>query len=169
MVTLWIASVIGARDAGSAAVVVRSMDGVNELPATLRERGLRVTPQRRQVLAAVDALGHATAEQVCAHVQTTAPSFSLSTVYRTLDLLEEIGLVTHAHLDHHAPTYHSRHGHEHLHTVCRVCGRVQEVDASHGRELARGLLRDAGFVTDVRHLAVHGTCESCAGKQEPSP
>src|SRR5680860_1841365 len=95
------------------------MDGVNELPATLRERGLRVTPQRRQVLAAVDALGHATAEQVCAHVQTTAPSFSLSTVYRTLDLLEEIGLVTHAHLDHHAPTYHSRHGHEHLHTVCR--------------------------------------------------
>jgi Fur family ferric uptake transcriptional regulator len=145
------------------------MDDVNELATTLRERGLRMTPQRQQVLTAVDALGHATAEQVCAHVQASSPSFSLSTVYRTLDLLEEIGLVTHAHLDHQAPTYHSTHTHEHLHAVCRVCGRVQEVDASHGRALARGLEREAGFVTDVRHLAVHGTCRGCAGKQEAPP
>lgn len=148
---------------------------MTDLAAALRERGLRVTPQRQQVLAAVDDLGHATAEQVCAHVQQSAPTFSLSTVYRTLELLEEIGLVSHAHLDHAAPTYHTAVDHTHVHVVCRSCGMVQQVDAAHGQALAGALRDDIGFVTDVAHLAVHGTCATCArqpstatGKREAS-
>lgn len=135
---------------------------MTDLAEALRERGLRVTPQRQQVLHAVDELGHATADQVCAHVQRGSPSFSLSTVYRTLELLEEIGLVSHAHLDHAAPTYHSATDHEHVHVVCRSCGRVEQVDAAHGRALALVLEHEIGFVTDVTHLAVHGTCRDCA-------
>ncbi len=147
---------------------------MTDLAASLRERGLRVTPQRQQVLAAVDDLGHATAEQVCGHVQRSSPTFSLSTVYRTLELLEEIGLVSHAHLDHASPTYHSATDHTHVHVVCRSCGSVQQVDAAHGQALAGALRDDIGFVTDVAHLAVHGTCATCAdqpkttiGKREP--
>lgn len=141
---------------------------VTDLAAVLRERGLRVTPQRQHVLAAVNELGHATAEQVCGHVQRSSPSFSLSTVYRTLELLEDIGLVSHAHLDHAAPTYHSADDHSHVHVVCRSCGSVQQVDATHGKALAAALHADIGFVTDVAHLAVHGTCASCAGQSAPS-
>ena len=72
---------------------------------TLHERGLRMTPQRQLVLDAVRALGHATPEQICAQVQRTAPAVNITTIYRTLDLLDRIGLVRHTHLGHGAPTY----------------------------------------------------------------
>jgi Fur family ferric uptake transcriptional regulator len=132
------------------------------LTGALRDRGLRATPQRRHVLEAVDALGHATPEQVCEHVQRRDADVSLATVYRTLELLEELGLVTHAHLEHGAPTYHSVRSREHLHLVCRSCGRVQEADARHGHALAAALEAERGFLTDVRHLALHGLCADCA-------
>jgi Fur family ferric uptake transcriptional regulator len=135
------------------------------LGEALRGRGLRATPQRRQVLEAVDALGHATPEQVCEHVRHGDEGVSLSTVYRTLELLEDLGLVTHAHLEHGAPTYHSVQAHEHLHLVCRECGHVEEADVSHGHALAAALLAERGFVTDVRHLALHGTCADCARRE----
>jgi Fur family transcriptional regulator, ferric uptake regulator len=139
-----------------------------QLSDALHGRGMRATPQRRQVLDAVDALGHATPEQVCEHVQRAHAGISLSTVYRTLELLEELGLVTHAHLEHGAPTYHSVQAHEHLHLVCRECGGLQEADASHGHALAEALRAEVGFVTDVRHLALHGTCARCAGREAPA-
>jgi Fur family ferric uptake transcriptional regulator len=139
------------------------------LSESLRERGLRATPQRRRVLEAVDALGHATAEQVLDHVQRRDADVSTATVYRTLELLEELGLVTHAHLEHGSPTYHSVRSDEHIHLVCRACGRVQEADAVHGRSLAEALESDRGFRTDVRHLAVHGICADCAAREGSDP
>ena len=78
-----------------------------ELAQSLRERGYRLTPQRQLVLEAVTELGHATPEDVHAWVVERAEGVNISTVYRTLELLEEIGLVTHAHLSHGAPTYHA--------------------------------------------------------------
>lgn len=139
------------------------------LSEALRRRGLRSTPQRRCVLDAVDELGHATAEQVAAHLQGNGPEVSLATVYRTLELLEDLGLVTHAHLEHGAPTYHSTRPREHLHLVCRQCGRVQEASAEHGHTLARRIRSEHGFRTDVRHLALHGLCSDCAAAHEPGP
>ena len=58
-----------------------------------------------------------------------ASAVNVSTVYRTLEVLEELGLVRHAHLSDRAPTYHSVGGHEHFHLVCRNCHRVISVDA----------------------------------------
>src|ERR1700722_11470214 len=72
----------------------------------LRARGYRVTPQRQLVLEAVTKLEHATPEEICAQVQLTARGVNISTVYRTLELLEQLGLVTHSHLRHGAPSYH---------------------------------------------------------------
>ncbi|MFP5347766.1 MAG: Fur family transcriptional regulator [Actinomycetes bacterium] len=131
------------------------------LDDALRSRGLRVTNQRRQVLKAVEELRHATADQVCARVQDEAPDLSLSTVYRTLELFEQLGLVTHAHLEHGAPTYHAVSGHEHLHLVCRGCGSVTEASAETGRRFAAQLAEEHGFRSDIRHLAVHGICVRC--------
>ena len=76
------------------------------------------------------ALGHGTPDEICAEVQRTAGGVNISTVYRTLELLEELGLVTHAHLGHGAPTYHAAAGDDHLHLVCRVCGAVIETDVA---------------------------------------
>ena len=72
-----------------------------DLASRLRERGLRVTAQREQVLAAVRRLGHATPEEIAASAGQVDPA----TVYRTLELLEELGLVGHTHLGHGAPSY----------------------------------------------------------------
>jgi Fur family ferric uptake transcriptional regulator len=137
---------------------------VDVLTEGLRARGMRSTPQRRHVLEAVDALGHATAEQICDYVRRTDADVSLATVYRTLELLEELELVTHAHLEHGAPTYHSVRSEEHLHLVCRECNRVQDADADLGHALARAVEEQTGFQTDVRHMALHGLCAECAAR-----
>ena len=90
----------------------------------LRSRGYRLTPQRQLVLDAVRRLGHGTPDEIAGAVQATAPSVNLSTVYRTLDLLEEVGLVTHTHLGHGAPTYHPADESDHVHLVCTDCGDI---------------------------------------------
>ena len=94
----------------------------------LRERGYRLTPQRELILAAVERLGHATPDEVLAEVREQSSAVNVSTVYRTLEVLEELGLVRHAHLSDRSPTYHSVTDHEHFHLVCRNCQRVISVD-----------------------------------------
>jgi Fur family ferric uptake transcriptional regulator len=135
-----------------------------DLAARLRERGLRVTPQREQVLAAVRALGHATPEQISDRVT----GVDLTTVYRTLELLEEIGLVRHAHLGHGAPSYRPAED-EHIHVVCHSCGAVVDADPALVDPLARRLLADDGFVLDRAHFTVFGRCRTCVAEHIPRP
>lgn len=130
------------------------------LKGTLHKRGLRMTPQRQLVLDAVRELGHATPEQVCTRVQATAPAVNITTVYRTLDLLEELGVVRHAHLGHGAPTY-SEHQHRHVHLVCHRCGRVDEAAQGLLSEVADRTLAEFGFRLDATHVALSGTCTDC--------
>ncbi len=129
---------------------------------TLRSRGYRLTPQRQLVLQAVDTLDHGTPDEICAEVRRTAPSVNISTVYRALELLEELGLVTHAHLGHGPPTYHAVSGEGHVHLVCRTCGGVTDVPASITDDLVARLAADHGFESDVSHFAVHGRCAECS-------
>lgn len=133
------------------------------LRRTLHERGLRMTPQRQLVLDAVRDLGHATPEQVCAQVQRAAPAVNITTVYRSLDLLERLGLVRHTHLGHGAPSY-SVHEHEHVHLVCHGCGAVIEVPTEVMTPLAERLATDGGFELDVSHVALSGHCRDCRGR-----
>ena len=133
------------------------------LRRTLHERGLRMTPQRQLVLDAVRDLGHATPEQVCAQVQREAPAVNITTVYRSLDLLERLGLVRHTHLGHGAPNY-SVHEHEHVHLVCHGCGEVTEVPTGVMAQLAERLAAESGFTLDVSHVALSGHCSRCQGQ-----
>lgn len=134
----------------------------DRLSATLREKGFRLTPQRELILRAVEELGHATPDQVHAHVLTRSGAVNLSTVYRTLELLNELGLIRHAHLSDRAPTYHSVTDHEHFHLVCRECGRVVSKDRAVLARLISELAERDGFEVDVGHLTVFGTCQACA-------
>lgn len=137
----------------------------------LRSSGHRLTPQRELVLAAVETLGHATPDEVYAEVRTHFDSINLSTVYRTLELLDELGLIKHAHLTDRAPTYHSVAGHEHAHFVCRDCRAVSSVGLGETEQALGGLADRHGFTPDYGHLTVFGRCATCrdASKAPPSP
>ena len=124
----------------------------------LRESGYRLTPQRELILEAVERLGHATPDEVLAEVRTHSTAVNASTVYRTLEVLEELGLIRHAHLSDRAPTYHSTSEHEHFHLVCRNCHKVISVDPDVLTPVAERLSADHGFTVDVGHLTVFGTC-----------
>lgn len=129
--------------------------------ARLRERGYRLTPQRELILAAVNTLGHATPEEVLTQVRTTSDAVNASTVYRTLEVLEELGLVRHAHLSDRAPTYHSVTDHTHFHLVCRKCGRVRSVEEHKAQAFVTLLGDDLDFDADLGHLTVFGECRRC--------
>ena len=127
----------------------------------LREQGFRITPQRQLVLEAVESLRHGTPEEILAEVQLTASGVNLSTIYRTLEVLEEVGLVTHAHIGHGPPTYHAVDEDVHIHLVCDRCGTVQSVPAPVATEFVAQLEGGYGFRTDIAHVSVHGMCASC--------
>ena len=129
--------------------------------AALRASGYRVTPQRQLVLEAVTKLNHASPEEIFAEVHQRARGVNVSTIYRTLELLEQLGLVTHTHLGHGAPRYHLAAEAEHVHLVCTECGRITQVPPEAVAPLVSALAEDYGFQTDVGHLTVFGRCESC--------
>lgn len=138
----------------------------NEWDDVLRDQGYRITPQRQLVLEAVNTLGHATPEELLAEVQKTAAAVNLSTIYRTLEVLEQVGLVTHAHIGHGAPTYHSVDKDAHIHLVCDTCRGVQSISADAAELFVQMLREKVGFETDVSHVSVHGQCATCMDRQK---
>jgi Fur family transcriptional regulator, ferric uptake regulator len=137
--------------------------------ARLRAAGLRSTGQRRAVLEALSVLGHATVDELAAAVQRRMPEVSLSTVYRTLEALDAVGLVTHTHLHHGAPTYHSVDEEPHIHLVCEACGAVASESVEVALDLAAAVHRAAGFRVDLTHLALHGRCARCTTAPPDDP
>src|SRR5258705_13552282 len=109
------------REVPSPSATVRGWD------EQLRARGYRVTPQRQLVLEAVARLDHATPEESGAQVQQTARGGNISTIYRTLELLEQIGMVPHTHPGHGAPIYHPATDADHRHLGCRDCDRGPQI------------------------------------------
>ncbi|GAA4915729.1 transcriptional repressor [Stackebrandtia albiflava] len=120
-----------------------------------------MTAQRQLVLDAVAALGHATAEQVHEAICGKVAGVNITTVYRTLDLLETLNLVAHTHLSHGAPVYHLAGDRGHVHLVCHRCGAVDEVSPEVFGDLRRSLEEQRGFLLDVGHVALFGICSSC--------
>jgi Fur family transcriptional regulator, ferric uptake regulator len=134
----------------------------DEVLALLRQRGGRVTAARRAVVEAMLADDHhATADEVVERVQSRHPDVHRSTVYRTLDRLQQLGVVTHVHLGHGPSSYHLAER-PHHHAVCEVCGTVVELpwDALDG--LADRLRSEHGFELAHQHFALSGRCARCA-------
>ena len=127
----------------------------------LRDKGYRLTPQRELVLSAVNRLGHATPDEILTVVREQSSAVNISTVYRTLELLEELELVRHTHLTDRAPTYHSTSTPTHVHLVCRGCGTVLEAHPDEFDAWQASLTERHGFEADLGHLTVFGRCEEC--------
>ena len=120
-----------------------------------------MTAQRRLILEAVcESPGHVGAREIAAVVSRRAP-IDLSTVYRNLQLLEDLGLIYHSHVGHSEAQYHPVSHDAHQHLVCRSCGRVEEIGLETGSLLKKRLLRDHGFDAELGHFALYGTCEAC--------
>jgi len=128
----------------------------------LRERGLRWTPQRRlliQVLA--NTQGHITGAELVERCRQLDPATVPSTVYRTLDVLEDLGLLRHAHGPDGREEFHVLPGDQHGHLHCAGCGRSWDIEEADAAELRTGLQRRHGFAIDLSHLTVVGRCREC--------
>lgn len=134
--------------------------------ADLKRRGLRLTPQRMLILELLEqSSGHIAPEDLYQQVHRRYPMINRSTVHRTLDVLEELGMVRHGHLADGAARYHLARDVRHLHLVCHRCGCAFEVgDLSIGESFARALKERFGFHADLTHFAISGLCEGCAAQ-----
>lgn len=134
----------------------------NELVRSLRQSGHRLTPQRESVLAVIaESNGHLTADEILGQVRLRYPFLVKSAVYRSLDLLADLGLVTQTDLGHGRVEYElHRHPHHH-HLVCRECKQIQQIEHSAFLPLARKLEDEYGFKPDLDHFAIFGTCKKC--------
>lgn len=133
------------------------------LPERLRARGLRWTPQREavvSVLARTD--GHVTGAELVERCRALDPRTIPSTVYRTLDALEEIGLVQHGHGADGREEYHVRPAAEHGHRYCGRCGQHWDIEpGTPAAEAIANAFRSEGFAVDLSHVTVVGQCEAC--------
>ncbi len=130
--------------------------------ARLHERGLRWTPQRRlliEVLAQTD--GHVTGAELVERCRLLDPQTIPSTVYRTLDVLEELGLLRHAHAVDGREEFHVLPEREHGHLHCLRCGGTWEIEAPEAQGLVAQLRDRRGFNVDLSHLTVSGLCQEC--------
>ena len=128
----------------------------------LSEQGYRLTPQRMMVLAAIEGSDdHISAEEIYAQVITKYPHVNISTVYRTLELLKRLGLVTETDLGGGRVRYHPADKGHHHHLVCQECGKIIDLDESVLSSLRSTLLREYQFSADLRHLAIFGRCAKC--------
>ena len=130
---------------------------VDEVLAKVRERGGRVTTARRQVVTALlDATHHLSADDLTTTIRRDHPEVHLTTVYRTLESLEQLGIVAHTHVGHRAAVYHVGEPHQHL--ACEVCGKIRDVPLALLDDLRDLLALDHGFQLHAGHFALLGRC-----------
>lgn len=138
------------------------MNDHRELVQTLRGSGHRLTPQREMVLGVIaDSETHLTAEQVLARVRKQYPHLNKSAVYRSLDLLTEIGLVTVTDLGGGRVEYELFRQPLHHHLVCNKCKHVTLMDNALLVPLGRKIQAEYGFQPNLHHFAIFGTCSKC--------
>jgi len=130
----------------------------------LRRVGLRATSQRLLVLELVNQHRHLNVDELTEAAAQAGESLDLSTAYRTLEALDEAGLLTHAHLGAGAPTYHVVDAVPHIHLVCRRCGSIGSISAQRVEPAIDAVSAATGFSADLRHLVLHGICATCTAE-----
>jgi Fe2+ or Zn2+ uptake regulation protein len=133
-----------------------AVTGEAEMVGALKARGLRMTPQRRAIVAEVmRTQGHISPAALARKVQAEMPGVNASTIYRTLSLLEEAGVLSHAHLEG-GPEYH------------RAEEAEDDLSIEEAAALVRLIERHRGFRPDLTHFAIGGLCADCRRELEPA-
>lgn len=134
----------------------------SSLVEALRQRGMRVTPQRAIIFEAIENLeGHITAEEIFQAVQKINPYISLATVYRTLELLQELNLINQTNFGR-SQTYFALKDHgPHHHLVCIECGKIEEFEDELFEPVRATLKEQFGFQAHTDHMSIFGLCKKC--------
>jgi Fur family ferric uptake transcriptional regulator len=141
----------------------------DDLTDALREHGMRVTEPRRAICEVLARSHDEHLDAPTIHARVAAEvdtAVDQSTVYRTLDALEEIGLLTHTHLGHRPAAYHLSEEERHQHFVCDVCGKTVAVPGTAIDDWAADIRARTGFVVDPGHFALSGRCADCAARAD---
>jgi Fur family ferric uptake transcriptional regulator len=129
---------------------------------TLQEKGYRLTSARQAILQTlVDCGGHVTADDLAAKVHEEAPGVGRMTVYRTLELLSELGLIRPVYQGTGAAHYILMDDGHHHHLVCSVCHKVIEFDDCVLGEIERLICNRYGFQVQSHLLELYGRCPDC--------
>ncbi|MBV9805155.1 MAG: transcriptional repressor [Solirubrobacterales bacterium] len=137
----------------------------DDLVALLHSRGQRVTSQRLMILRALRRhVCHLTASQIYNAVREELPGTSAPTIYATLELLVELGLIRRLDVGLGVARYDARTD-PHQHMVCRCCGTVEDLEGEVDLSVPVGLARSAGFQPDRAELVLTGLCVRCARPQ----
>lgn len=128
----------------------------------LQAKGYRVTPQRIMVVDALhSAKRHISAEQIFERLRKKYPYANISTVYRTLDLLKELGLAAEISIGDGIVRYHASENSRHHHLVCTKCGKMFDLPEAELVPLEKSLGKNHAFKADIHHLAIFGLCSGC--------
>jgi len=134
-----------------------------DIISKLSELGYRMTPQRVMIVSAIEnSDNHISAEEIYAQVIAKYSYVNISTVYRTLEMLKRLGLVTETDLGEGRVRYHPAGKGHHHHLVCRECGTTIDLDESVLSPVKEVLRKKYGFIADLRHLAIFGRCIKCS-------
>jgi Fe2+ or Zn2+ uptake regulation protein len=151
---------------------INSAESTGRLQKTLREKGIRLTRQRRVILEVMDtAEQHLDVDQILARAQKMDPAVHLVTVYRTIDLLKKEGLIDeldllHLRGDRH---YYETHGpRDHIHVACLRCGKVREFESRLYEQLKEQIARDFEMQVTVSRTEVGGICNDCLANEKKS-
>ena len=136
----------------------------------LRAQGYRMTPQRLSVLDSVAGRsGHVGADEVWNQVKAQHPYVDLATVYRTLQLLKRVGVVTEVVIGNKLHFELTDQHNRHHHMVCSHCDAVQTLSPAYLEELNRRLRREFGFAPDLGNLTIGGACAKCRTDTTDTP
>jgi Fur family ferric uptake transcriptional regulator len=130
----------------------------------LKEKGLKLTPQRRLIADILhEAEAHLTAEDIIAEVRNKMPGVNKSTIYRTLELLEQTGCVFKSETGDRFIYHHAEEGHHH-HLTCLKCGKTIDCSENLFLPVEKSLADRYGFKVNFRHMVIEGLCENCKNK-----
>lgn len=145
------------------------MTSQTAIAESLRQEGYRLTPQRMMVLSIIDdSMGHISAEEIHRKVREQYPFVNISTIYRTLNLLKKLRVISETDLGEGYVRYELLERGRHHHLVCRQCGESFAFEHDLLKPLQRRLLKNYGFAADVDHFAIFGLCHRCRSA-EASP
>jgi Fur family ferric uptake transcriptional regulator len=151
-------------------VEISFSSSVSDDPADLlRRHGIQVTAQRLAVLRAVAAHPHTTADVVAAVVRSEIGTISLQSVYDALTLLVGQGILRRIQPAGSAARFETRIGDNHHHLICRICGRVVDVDCAIGSAPCLTALDDQGYEIDEAEVAYWGRCPDCRSSHPSNP
>ncbi|MDP4177516.1 MAG: Fur family transcriptional regulator [Bacillota bacterium] len=147
-----------------------SQEKIDKLKNNLKEKGYKLTPQRRAIVDIIirNEGKHLTAEELYDLVKVDCPEIGLATVYRTVQMLEEIGIICRLELDDGCNRYelvHEEENHRHHHLICTECGKLIEVEDDLLDLLEHNIEEKYGFKVKNHSVKFYGICKECSQKQ----